>query len=223
MDLPLHSAYDSQCLSEVALRVSGRMRERHEHLTCPAAALSDVVLDDRVPAVEAVLVPQSVVDALGGVPLLPGKVEVILEYPVYDPCVRSDLGSSGRLSSSVSRRRRVREHLAYGVSVQTEHTGRFPGAHAVYHAGSSDAKIQFHLVHPSHLPWALGLVPMEGGGRSSFQAPSTGVRTVHEVHFISAVYTDEHFVAARLAHSVSSTISKSVKSSTSAMSASKRL
>ena len=29
--------------------------------------------------------------------------------------------------------------------------------HAVYHAGSSDAKIQFHLVHPSHLPWALGI------------------------------------------------------------------
>ena len=73
--LPLHSAYDSQCLSEVALRVSGRMHERHEHLTCPAAVLSDVVLDDRVPAVEAVLVPQPVVDALGGVALLPGKAE----------------------------------------------------------------------------------------------------------------------------------------------------
>ena len=80
-----------------------------------------------------------------------------LEYPAYDPGVRSDPGSSGRLSSSVSRRHRVREHLAHGVSVQTEHTGRFPGAHAVYHAGSSDAKIQFHLVHPSHLPWALGI------------------------------------------------------------------
>ena len=73
--LPLHSAYDSQCLSEVALRLSGRMHERHEHLTCPAAVLSDVVLDDRVPAVEAVLVPQSVVDALGSVALLPGKAE----------------------------------------------------------------------------------------------------------------------------------------------------
>ena len=133
------------------------MRERHEHLTCPAAVLSDVVLDDRVPAVEAVLVPQSVVDALGRVPLLPGKAGVVLEYPVYDPCVRSDPGSSGRLSSSVSRRHRVREHLAHGVSVQTEHPGRFPGAHAVYHAGSSDAKIQFHQVHPSHLPWALGI------------------------------------------------------------------
>ena len=73
--LPLHSANDSQCLSEVALRVSGRMHERHEHLTCPASMLSDVVLDDRVPAVEAVLVSEPVVDALGGVALLPGKAE----------------------------------------------------------------------------------------------------------------------------------------------------
>ena len=48
-------------------------------------------------------------------------------------------------------------HLANGISVQAEHLGRFPGAHAVYHAGSSDAKIQFHLVHPSHFPWALGI------------------------------------------------------------------
>ena len=31
-------------------------------------------------------------------------------------------------------------------------------------------------------------VPMEGGGRSGFQAPSAGVRAVHEVHFISALY-----------------------------------
>ena len=45
------------------------------------------------------------------------------------------------------------EHLAHGVAVQTEDTGSLPDAHAVYHACSSDAQIQFHLVHPSHLPW----------------------------------------------------------------------
>ena len=73
--LPLHSPYDRPRLSEVTLGVSGRMHERHEHLTCPATVLSDVVLDDRVPAVEAVLVPESLVYALGGVALLPGKAE----------------------------------------------------------------------------------------------------------------------------------------------------
>ena len=53
----------------------GGCDERHEHLPCPATVLSDVVLDDRVPAVEAVLVPQLLVDALGGVALLPGQVK----------------------------------------------------------------------------------------------------------------------------------------------------
>ena len=30
---------------------------------------------------------------------------------------------------------------------------------------------------------------MEGGGRSSFQPPSTGDRAAHQVHYCSAVYT----------------------------------
>ena len=93
-------------------------------------------------------------------PLAGGQVRSFplgLEYPVYDPCVRTYLGSSGRLSSSITQRHRVREHLARGVSVQTEHPGCFPDAHAVYHADSSDAQVQLHLVHPSHLPWALGI------------------------------------------------------------------
>ena len=30
---------------------------------------------------------------------------------------------------------------------------------------------------------------MEGGGRSSFQSPSTGDRAAHQVHYCSAVYS----------------------------------
>ena len=44
------------------------------------------------------------------------------------------------------------EHLAHGISAQAEDPGCLPDAHAGYHAGSSDAQIQFHLVHLSHLP-----------------------------------------------------------------------
>ena len=73
--LLLHTTYDSPCLTEVALCVSGRMDQRHEHLTSPATVLSDVVLDYGVPAVEAVLVPQTLVYALGGVALLLGQVQ----------------------------------------------------------------------------------------------------------------------------------------------------
>ena len=75
MYLLLHTTYDSPCLTEVALCVSGWMDQRHEHLTSPATVLSDVVLDYGVPAVEAVLFPQSLVYALGSVALLLGQVQ----------------------------------------------------------------------------------------------------------------------------------------------------
>ena len=51
MDPPLHTPYDSPRLTEVALGVSGRMNQRHEHLACPTLMLSDVVLDYHVSAV----------------------------------------------------------------------------------------------------------------------------------------------------------------------------
>ena len=86
--LLLHTVNDSPSLTEVALGVSGRMDQGHEHLPCPATVLSDVVLDYGVAAVEAVLVPQTLVDALGGVSLLPGPVEIVFEYAIDDPLCR---------------------------------------------------------------------------------------------------------------------------------------
>ena len=75
VDPPLHTPCDGPRLTEVALCVSGRMDQRHEHLTSPATVLSDVVLDYGVPAVEAVLIPQTLVYALGCVALLLGQVQ----------------------------------------------------------------------------------------------------------------------------------------------------
>ena len=72
MGLPLHPADDHQGFAEVALGVARRMGQRHEHLPGLAAVLADVVLDDGVPAIEAVLVPETLKDALGGMPLLLG-------------------------------------------------------------------------------------------------------------------------------------------------------
>ena len=115
------------------------MHERHEHLPCPASMLSDVVLDRRVPAVEVVLVPQTLVDALGGVALLPRQVEIVTQDPVYDLGEPLQLRTPPRTTHAVSRRHRVLQHLAHGISVHSEYPRGFPDTHAVYHAGSSDA------------------------------------------------------------------------------------
>ena len=82
--LALHAADDHQGLAEVALRVARRVGQRDEHLPGLTAMLPDVVLDGGVSAVVAVLVPQPLEDALGGVALLPGAREVILQDPVDD-------------------------------------------------------------------------------------------------------------------------------------------
>ena len=70
--LLLHAANDHQGLPEVALGLSRRMGQRHEHLPGLTAVLSYIVLDRGVSAVETVFVPQTLEDALGRVALLPG-------------------------------------------------------------------------------------------------------------------------------------------------------
>ena len=82
--LLFHSADDHQGLAEVALGVARRMGQRHEHLLRLPAVLPYVVLDYGVSAVEPVLLPQPLEDALGGVALFPGYAAVIFQNPVDD-------------------------------------------------------------------------------------------------------------------------------------------
>lgn len=56
--------------AEVPMRMSGRMRQRHEHLKPPAFALPHVGLHDREAAAEAVLIEKPVEHPLGRLPLL---------------------------------------------------------------------------------------------------------------------------------------------------------
>jgi len=102
--LALHARDDHQGLAEVALGVARRMGQRHEHLPGLAAVLADVVLDDGVPAIEAVLVPEALEDALGGVPLLLGDAVIILQDAVDDAGERLQFGLPRWSLSSVARR-----------------------------------------------------------------------------------------------------------------------
>ena len=102
--LLLHPADDHQGLTEVALGVSRRMGQGHEHLPGPAAMLPDVVLDDGVLAIKPVLVPEPLVDALGGVALLLGDLMIRIQDVVDDSGEGLQLGTSGRSLSLVTRR-----------------------------------------------------------------------------------------------------------------------
>ena len=152
MDGTLHSSDHGIGLTEVALSVTGSMRQRNVHLPCPQAPLTHVVLDYRVLAGEPVLISQALEDALGGVTLLPGAATVLIQYPVDHTPVRVQLRPARRRSSTIPGRRRVLQHLAHRVPVQPEHPRRLPRAHTIHHAGPAHPRVQLHLVHPSHLP-----------------------------------------------------------------------
>ena len=102
--LPFHSADDHQCLAEVALGMPRGVGQGHEHLPGLAAVLPHVILDDGVSAAEAVFVPQALEDTLGGVALLPGKPEIILQDPVDDGGEGLQLGTLGGTLPPVPRR-----------------------------------------------------------------------------------------------------------------------
>ena len=93
--LLLHAADDHQGLAEVALGVARRMGQRHEHLPCLTAILSYIVLDRGVSAVEPVLVPEALEDALGGVALLPETPESSSRIRSMTPVKGSSLGHRG--------------------------------------------------------------------------------------------------------------------------------
>ena len=146
--LALHPADDHQGLAEVALSVARRMGQGHEHLLGLTAMLPDVVLDDGVSAVEPVLVPEPLEDALGRVALLPGDLMVLFEDPVNDARKGLQLGAPGCSLPPVTRRNGVGHHFPYSVPVQPEHPGGLPNAQTLHHHRPADPQIRFHLVHP---------------------------------------------------------------------------
>ena len=150
--LLLYSADYDQSLAEVALGVARRVGERHEHFLRPPPMLPHVVLDRGVSPTEPVLVPEPLKDALGRVALLSGDPVIIIQDAVDDAGVGLQLGAPGRSLPPVARRRRVGQHLAHRVPVQTEHPGGFPNAHPLHHHPSSDPQVHVHLEHPSHHP-----------------------------------------------------------------------
>jgi hypothetical protein len=69
---------------KVRLRLTRRVRQRHEHLSATHMLAADLVLDARVAAAEPVLGLQAVEDPLGRVLLLGWSLLVVLKDGVDD-------------------------------------------------------------------------------------------------------------------------------------------
>ena len=142
MHLALHPADERPRFPEISLPMPRRMNQRHVHLPAPAMMLPDVVLHDRAPAGEAMLVAKTIEDALRRVPLLAMVVVAVLAQPLVDESGEPiELRTTHRRRASVPRRNGELQHLPHARARDPEMARRRALAHPVP-AGQTDLAIQ---------------------------------------------------------------------------------
>ena len=100
----LHSADDHQGLAEVAQGLARRVEQWLENLFGLMAVLPDVVLADGILAVEILLVPEPLEDAIGRVPPSLRDSVIIVQNLVDDAVEGPQLGTTGQSLPPLARR-----------------------------------------------------------------------------------------------------------------------
>src|SRR5512135_1557631 len=140
---------DDLGLAEVDLGLAGRVGQRDEDLGVTASPGPHGVLDDRQAAFVAVLVAEPLEDALGGVPLLPGGLAVILEDLMEDRQQGVELGPRAGRGPAIARRLGMAEDLGERVPVDVVLTASRSLAQAVDEDATADLGPVLHVgKHP---------------------------------------------------------------------------
>ena len=181
MRLLLDAADDDHGLAEVGLRMSGRMRQRHEHLAAAPLALAHVILHDRVAAGEPVLVAKPLEHPLRRVALLAMDLPITVQPTVDDPGEGIQLRPLDRCRPPISGRDRKRHHLADAVARDVEMPRRLSLAHALG-TGQPNPPIQVHGENPPALP-----VARKGKGGRLLRRPQQGHPAATVADFCTAV------------------------------------
>ncbi len=144
MDLALDPGDDRQSLAEVHLGMAGVVGQGDKDLTAPASVFPDVILDNCVAALEAMLVAEPFEDPFGRVPLLARRRAVLLKNAIDDAGEGIELGTPYRLAAPIARRHRIAQHLGYRLAVKTENPGRLANRHPLDVARAPNTAIQIH-------------------------------------------------------------------------------
>ena len=116
MDFLLDPTNERPRFAKIGLRVPRRMNQRHVHLPTPAMILANMVLHDRVPAGEAVLVAKTLEDALRVCRCLRWS-SLRSPAPLVDESGKSiELRTAHRRCASVPRRDGELEHLPHALA-----------------------------------------------------------------------------------------------------------
>jgi hypothetical protein len=142
MELALHAINEPDRLSEVGLRVSRWMHQRHEHLLRSLPPAGDIVLHDRDATREAVLVTQALEDPLRRVLLLLGNTFVVTQDLVDDRDERIEP------RPHIAMRHGEHHHLADSPGIDPEPPRRRPLAQPLDLNRISNLRVELHLLHP---------------------------------------------------------------------------
>ena len=137
-------------LAEVDLGLAGRVGQRDEDLGGPGLPGGDGLLDDGLAAFVAVLVAEPLEDPLGGVPLLPRGLPVVLEDLVDDGQEGAELGPGPGAVPAVAGRLGVVEDLLERVPVDVELAAGGALAEAVDEDAAADLG---PVLHVGEHPW----------------------------------------------------------------------
>ncbi len=144
MGLTLDPGDDYLGLAEVHLRVAGIVGQGHEDLAAAKPPLSDVVLDDGIAALEAMLVPEPLEDPSGRVPLFARRRAVLLKNAINYAGEGIEFGTTNRVAAPIARRHRKPQHLGDRLAVKPKYPRRLANAHPLDMAGAANAAIQIH-------------------------------------------------------------------------------
>src|SRR5258705_1331479 len=152
MELALHAINEPDRLSEVGLRVSRWMHQRHEHLLRSLPPAGDIVLHNRDATREAVLVTHALEDPLRRVLLLLGNTFVVTQDLVDDGDERIEPRPHRWLRAHVARRHGEHHHLADSPGIDPEPPRRRPLAQPLDLNRISNLRVELHPLHPRPLP-----------------------------------------------------------------------
>ena len=158
-------------LAEVDLGMARRVMERNESLARRLPTGPDIILHDRIPAREPVLVAQPLENPVRRVPLLARhlRIGVRLQDRVDDAGEPVQLRTPHRLPPPVARRRRIAQHLLHRPAVDPEPPTGLVMAQSLLDNRQTNRRIELHAVHPSPL-----VATDKGPSVAQFCAAATG-------------------------------------------------
>ncbi|QFT71799.1 hypothetical protein FIU92_02060 [Ruegeria sp. THAF33] len=96
MGLLFNATDHNHSFAEIDLSVARCMIKRHEHLAMPSTVLPNIILDDGVTTLEAMLITQSLADPLGRMPLFARSLPIFRQPLINDPGEPIQLGPPDR-------------------------------------------------------------------------------------------------------------------------------